>query len=109
MLIDHVQSLIYRSRVCLVKSSTIVFKMKSYCFCTFFKYYGIIDHCHFADLIHEHYTPEGDHTVHEILQKLTDYCGKSVFNYTEHETDLYKWDFYNSFYFAYTVVSTIGE
>ncbi|XP_044019142.1 open rectifier potassium channel protein 1-like isoform X2 [Aphidius gifuensis] len=44
----------------------------------------------------------------EILQKLTNYCGKSVYNYTENETDPLKWDFYNSFYFAYTVVSTIG-
>lgn len=46
---------------------------------------------------------------HEILQKLTEYCGKSVYNYTEGEEDRHQWDFYNSFYFAYTVVSTIGR
>ncbi|XP_044013815.1 open rectifier potassium channel protein 1-like [Aphidius gifuensis] len=46
--------------------------------------------------------------IEEILEKLTGYCGKSVYNYTENEEDQFKWDFYNSFHFAYTVVSTIG-
>ncbi|XP_012278236.1 open rectifier potassium channel protein 1 [Orussus abietinus] len=59
-------------------------------------------------LLHQHYVPDGWHDQHEILEKLTSYCGKSVYNYTEGETDPLKWDFYNSFYFAYTVVSTIG-
>ncbi|XP_048511601.1 open rectifier potassium channel protein 1 [Athalia rosae] len=59
-------------------------------------------------LLHEHYIPNLGHGQHEIFEKLSIYCGKSVFNYTENEVDLYKWDFYNSFYFAYTVVSTIG-
>lgn len=44
----------------------------------------------------------------EILKKLTKYCGKSVHEYREDEVILHQWDFYNSFYFAYTVVSTIG-
>lgn len=59
-------------------------------------------------LLHKHYVPSPAHDQHEILKRLTEYCGKSVFNYTEGQTDPLKWDFYNSFYFAYTVVSTIG-
>ncbi|XP_032673639.1 uncharacterized protein LOC116845260 isoform X2 [Odontomachus brunneus] len=59
-------------------------------------------------LLHQHYMPGYIHDQHEILQKLTVYCGKSVYNYTEGEVDRQRWDFYNSFYFAYTVVSTIG-
>ncbi|XP_076641692.1 open rectifier K[+] channel 1 isoform X2 [Halictus rubicundus] len=59
-------------------------------------------------LLHTHYVPSRHHDHDEILGKLTDYCGKSVYNYTENETDYLRWDFYNSFYFAYTVVSTIG-
>jgi hypothetical protein len=53
--------------------------------------------------------PGGGHDQHEILDKLTRYCGKSVHNYSDGEFDPIKWDFYNSFYFAYTVVSTIGK
>ncbi|EZA62014.1 Open rectifier potassium channel protein [Ooceraea biroi] len=59
-------------------------------------------------LLHEHYVPSTNHNQSEILEKLTQYCGKSVYNYTEGEVDRHQWDFYNSFYFAYTVVSTIG-
>ncbi|EFN84522.1 uncharacterized protein LOC105183149 isoform X2 [Harpegnathos saltator] len=59
-------------------------------------------------LLHKHYMPGHVHDQHEILEKLTQYCGKSVYNYTEGEVDRQQWDFYNSFYFAYTVVSTIG-
>ncbi|XP_014474532.1 PREDICTED: open rectifier potassium channel protein 1 [Dinoponera quadriceps] len=59
-------------------------------------------------LLHKHYIPSPRHNQTEILDKLTEYCEKSVFNYTEGEEDRKRWDFYNSFYFAYTVVSTIG-
>ena len=62
----------------------------------------------FSALLHAHYVPKFKHDHDEILRKLTRYCGKSVYNYTEGETDRLNWDFYNSFYFAYTVVSTIG-
>ncbi|XP_016903883.2 uncharacterized protein LOC107992487 isoform X2 [Apis cerana] len=58
-------------------------------------------------LLHTHYVPNLNHDHDEILENLTRYCGKSVYNYTEGDYPL-KWDFYNSFYFAYTVVSTIG-
>ncbi|KYM97539.1 Open rectifier potassium channel protein 1, partial [Cyphomyrmex costatus] len=56
-------------------------------------------------LLHKYYVPSASHNETEILQKLTDYCGKSVYNYS---VTTRRWDYYNSFYFAYTVVSTIG-
>ncbi|KAI4494408.1 hypothetical protein M0802_008900 [Mischocyttarus mexicanus] len=59
-------------------------------------------------LLRKHYIPSRTHNQHEIFARLTEYCGKSVYNYTDGEDDPLKWDFYNSFYFAYTVVSTIG-
>ncbi|XP_017878210.1 uncharacterized protein LOC108623877 [Ceratina calcarata] len=59
-------------------------------------------------MLHEHYVPNGNQGFEKILKTLSDYCGKSVRNYTDDEQDPLKWDFYNSFYFAYTVVSTIG-
>lgn len=45
----------------------------------------------------------------DILDKITEYCGKSVHKPMTNETEHRQWDFYNSFYFAYTVVSTIGR
>ncbi|XP_011872544.1 PREDICTED: open rectifier potassium channel protein 1 [Vollenhovia emeryi] len=59
------------------------------------------------ELLRDHYAPSEDHSEEEILLKLTEYCGKP-FNYTEDEVVHRQWDYYNSFYFAYTVVSTIG-
>ncbi|XP_008553925.1 open rectifier potassium channel protein 1 [Microplitis demolitor] len=60
------------------------------------------------ELLHEHYLPHTKEDQHEIFEKLSQYCGKSVKNYSEGEEDPLKWDFYNTFYFSYTVVSTIG-
>ncbi|XP_058804377.1 open rectifier potassium channel protein 1 isoform X2 [Phymastichus coffea] len=59
-------------------------------------------------LLTKHYHSWGGHDQNEIFQKLTEYCGKPVYNYKDGDVDQHKWDFYNSFYFAYTVVSTIG-
>ncbi|XP_072748710.1 uncharacterized protein Ork1 isoform X2 [Anoplolepis gracilipes] len=59
-------------------------------------------------LLQKHYMPSVGHDQIEIFKKLTEYCGKSVDSYREGEVDRHQWDFYNSFYFAYTVVSTIG-
>ncbi|CAL1685537.1 unnamed protein product [Lasius platythorax] len=59
------------------------------------------------ELLRDHYIPSIDHDQNEIFKKLTEYCGKPVI-YMEHEDDHHQWSFYNSFYFAYTVVSTIG-
>ncbi|KAM0727834.1 Open rectifier potassium channel protein 1 [Formica fusca] len=67
-----------------------------------------IERIEINQLLRDHYVSSIGHTQKEIFDKLTDYCGKPVHNYTEGEVDPHKWDFYNSFYFAYTVVSTIG-
>nr|XP_033342035.1 open rectifier potassium channel protein 1 [Megalopta genalis] len=60
------------------------------------------------ELLHKYYMPVHHNDRDDIFGKLSLYCGKSVGGYGENETDYYSWDFYNSFYFAYTVVSTIG-
>ncbi|CAH2041569.1 unnamed protein product, partial [Iphiclides podalirius] len=61
------------------------------------------------NLLYENYIPNDPVKQDSILRKLSDYCGKSMFNYTtEDEEPPFKWDFYHSFFFSYTVVSTIG-
>ncbi|VVD00096.1 unnamed protein product [Leptidea sinapis] len=61
------------------------------------------------NLLYENYIPNDPQKQDGILRKLSDYCGKSMYNYTtEDEEPPYKWDFYHSFFFSYTVVSTIG-
>ncbi|KAH0535692.1 hypothetical protein KQX54_018257 [Cotesia glomerata] len=60
------------------------------------------------ELLHKYYVPDTKEDQHEIFKKLSQYCGKSVKNYSAGEEDPLKWDFYNTFYFSYTVVSTIG-
>lgn len=48
-------------------------------------------------------------TQNEVLDRITDYCGKPV---TDHRNDEYEipftWTFYHSFFFAFTVCSTVG-
>ncbi|XP_041981146.1 uncharacterized protein LOC121734622 [Aricia agestis] len=61
------------------------------------------------NLLYENYIPDDPDKQDSILRKLSDYCGKSMFNYTaEDEEPPLRWDFYHSFFFSYTVVSTIG-
>ncbi|XP_072937420.1 uncharacterized protein Ork1 [Epargyreus clarus] len=61
------------------------------------------------NLLYENYIPNDPEKQDTILRKLSGYCGKSMFNYTtEDEEPPVKWDFYHSFFFSYTVVSTIG-
>ncbi|KAL0828938.1 hypothetical protein ABMA28_003837 [Loxostege sticticalis] len=61
------------------------------------------------NLLYENYIPDDPEKQDSILRKLSDYCGKSMFNYTTEDAEPpYKWDFYHSFFFSYTVVSTIG-
>ncbi|XP_029165410.1 LOW QUALITY PROTEIN: uncharacterized protein LOC114936412 [Nylanderia fulva] len=55
-------------------------------------------------LLRHHYKPSSE--LDNIFMKLSEYCGKSVND--SQDIGHYQWDFYNSFYFAYTVVSTIG-
>ncbi|XP_026730774.1 uncharacterized protein LOC113495964 [Trichoplusia ni] len=61
------------------------------------------------NLLYENYIPDDPEKQDTILRKLSDYCGKSMFNYTTQDAEPpFKWDFYHSFFFSYTVVSTIG-
>ncbi|CAG9788110.1 unnamed protein product [Diatraea saccharalis] len=61
------------------------------------------------NLLYENYIPDDPEKQDSILRKLSAYCGKPMFNFTtEDEEEPYKWDFYHSFFFSYTVVSTIG-
>lgn len=64
----------------------------------------------FSDLLYENYIPDDPEKQDTILRKLSDYCGKSMFNYTTEDAEPpFRWDFYHSFFFSYTVVSTIGK
>lgn len=59
------------------------------------------------ELLVEHLTPLADQT--EILEKVTDYCGKPVTNYTaSDDDDDLTWSFYHSLFFSFTVCSTVG-
>ncbi|XP_018797056.1 PREDICTED: open rectifier potassium channel protein 1 isoform X2 [Bactrocera latifrons] len=52
---------------------------------------------------------KNESTVTEILENISDYCGKKVTNYTADEFEPpYTWTFYHSFFFAFTVCSTVG-
>ncbi|KAM3961967.1 open rectifier K[+] channel 1 [Aphomia sociella] len=61
------------------------------------------------NLLYENYVPNDPEKQTSILNKLSIYCGKPMFNSTAEEDEApLKWDFYHSFFFSYTVVSTIG-
>ncbi|XP_017089016.2 open rectifier potassium channel protein 1 isoform X1 [Drosophila bipectinata] len=48
-------------------------------------------------------------TQNEILERISDYCGKPVTDYTKDEYEIpYTWTFYHAFFFAFTVCSTVG-
>ncbi|XP_075155041.1 open rectifier K[+] channel 1 [Haematobia irritans] len=48
-------------------------------------------------------------TQNEVLERITDYCGKPVTDYRNDEYEVpYTWTFYHSFFFAFTVCSTVG-
>ncbi|KAH8273349.1 hypothetical protein KR018_005399, partial [Drosophila ironensis] len=48
-------------------------------------------------------------TQNEILERISDYCGKPVTDYTKDEYEVpYTWTFYHAFFFAFTVCSTVG-
>ncbi|XP_054727197.1 open rectifier potassium channel protein 1 isoform X1 [Anastrepha obliqua] len=52
---------------------------------------------------------KNESTITEILENISDYCGKQVTNYTADEFDPpYTWTFYHSLFFAFTVCSTVG-
>ncbi|KAH8396254.1 hypothetical protein KR222_006521, partial [Zaprionus bogoriensis] len=48
-------------------------------------------------------------TQDEILERISDYCGKPVTDYKKDEYEIpYTWTFYHAFFFAFTVCSTVG-
>ncbi|XP_016978662.1 open rectifier potassium channel protein 1 isoform X1 [Drosophila rhopaloa] len=47
-------------------------------------------------------------TQNEILERISDYCGKPVTNPPAHDDTPYTWTFYHAFFFAFTVCSTVG-
>lgn len=64
----------------------------------------------FPDLLYENYIPDDPTKQDSILRKVSEYCGKPMYNITtDEEEPPYMWDFYHSLFFSYTVVSTIGK
>ncbi|XP_017125357.1 open rectifier potassium channel protein 1 isoform X2 [Drosophila elegans] len=47
-------------------------------------------------------------TQNEILERISNYCGKPVTNPPAHDDTPYTWTFYHAFFFAFTVCSTVG-
>ncbi|KAL7743181.1 hypothetical protein ACLKA6_016314 [Drosophila palustris] len=61
------------------------------------------------DYLLEQLSDKNETTQEEILEKITDYCGKPVTDYTKDEYEIpYTWTFYHAFFFAFTVCSTVG-
>ncbi|XP_059621485.1 open rectifier potassium channel protein 1 [Phlebotomus argentipes] len=61
------------------------------------------------ELLVEYLAPYNRTLQHELLEKVSVYCEKPVTNYTEDKyLDPYVWTFYHSFYFVFTVISTVG-
>uniref|UniRef100_A0A1L8DDH0 Putative open rectifier potassium channel protein 1 n=1 Tax=Nyssomyia neivai TaxID=330878 RepID=A0A1L8DDH0_9DIPT len=61
------------------------------------------------ELLVEYLVPYNRTLQHELLEKISVYCEKPVTNYTEDKyLDPYVWTFYHSFYFVFTVISTVG-
>ncbi|XP_001354747.2 open rectifier potassium channel protein 1 isoform X1 [Drosophila pseudoobscura] len=48
-------------------------------------------------------------TQNEILERITEYCGKPVTDIAKDEHEIpFTWTFYHAFFFAFTVCSTVG-
>ncbi|XP_034478307.1 open rectifier potassium channel protein 1 [Drosophila innubila] len=61
------------------------------------------------DYLLEQLSDKNETTQDEILERITDYCGKPVTDYTKDEYEIpYTWTFYHAFFFAFTVCSTVG-
>lgn len=57
----------------------------------------------------EQLSDKNETTQDEILERISDYCGKPVTDYTKDEYEIpYTWTFYHAFFFAFTVCSTVG-
>ena len=65
--------------------------------------------CFFPDYIIEQLEGKNETAQTEVLERITDYCGKPVTDYTKEEYEIpFTWTFYHSFFFAFTVCSTVG-
>lgn len=63
----------------------------------------------FTELLVRNTAPEDVKLQNEILDKVSDYCGKPVTNYTlDTYVKPYIWNFFHSFHFSLIVCSTIG-
>ncbi|XP_062140433.1 LOW QUALITY PROTEIN: open rectifier potassium channel protein 1 [Drosophila sulfurigaster albostrigata] len=61
------------------------------------------------DYLLDQLSDKNETTQNEILERITDYCGKPVTDYTKDEYEIpYTWTFYHAFFFAFTVCSTVG-
>lgn len=64
---------------------------------------------YFSAYLIDHLDDKNATTQDEILNRISDYCGKLVTDHTKDETEpYYKWTFYHAFFFAFTVCSTVG-
>lgn len=63
----------------------------------------------FSAYLLEQLAGKNETTKDEILERISDYCGKPVTDYTKDEYEIpYTWTFYHAFFFAFTVCSTVG-
>lgn len=63
-----------------------------------------------SELLSKYTAPNDEDVQHDILHKVTTYCGKKVTNHTlDKYVDPYQWTFYHSVFFAFTVCSTLGR
>ncbi|XP_017085622.1 open rectifier potassium channel protein 1 [Drosophila eugracilis] len=56
----------------------------------------------------EELSDKNSSTQNEILERISDYCGKPVTLPPAHDDTPYTWTFYHAFFFAFTVCSTVG-
>lgn len=65
--------------------------------------------CFVSAYLLEELSDKNTSTQNEILERISDYCGKPVTDYTKDEYEIpYTWTFYHAFFFAFTVCSTVG-
>lgn len=63
----------------------------------------------FSAYLLEQLENKNETTKEQILERISDYCGKPVTDYTKDEYEIpYTWTFYHAFFFAFTVCSTVG-
>lgn len=72
-------------------------------------YFNFITFLYLSELLTEYTAPHDKEIQTLIFDKLYDYCEKPVSNYTQDKYfDPYVWNFFHSFFFSFTVCSTVG-